>query len=177
MIMKLTTRLTLEKYQSHVIIGGVIAVLLAGVVWSARPQGTAENSEGAASGNGALFAEERAYDFGVISMTAGKVQHNFSVRNAGTDPLTVKKLYTSCMCTTASLIKDGQTYGPFGMPMHGPIPEINQTLVPGQTVPIEVTFDPAAHGPAGVGRISRVVYLENNAGKPLELKFSAMVTP
>lgn len=167
----------LKKYQNHIIIGVVAVVLLAGAVWLARPSATPENNVGAADSGGALSADARSYDFGVISMAAGRVKHTFSVRNTGTDPLTVKKLYTSCMCTTASMLKDGQTYGPFGMPMHGPIPEINQTLAPGQTVPIEVTFDPAAHGPAGVGRISRVVYLENNAGTPFEFKFSATVTP
>ncbi|KKT83316.1 MAG: hypothetical protein UW81_C0021G0020, partial [Candidatus Giovannonibacteria bacterium GW2011_GWC2_44_9] len=41
----------------------------------------------------------------------------------------------------------------------------------------EVVFDPAAHGPAGVGRIERAVYLENSASEALQLKFSATVTP
>ena len=36
---------------------------------------------------------------------------------------------------------------------------------------------PAAHGPAGIGPIDRVVTIENSAGQPLELAFSANVTP
>jgi len=81
------------------------------------------------------------------------------------------------MCTTASLIKGGEKFGPYGMPGHGFFPSLNQRIEPGEEASLEVVFDPAAHGPAGVGRIDRIVNLENNAGKPLELVFSATVTP
>lgn len=56
-------------------------------------------------------------------------------------------------------------------------PSINQTINPGEEASVEVVFDPAAHGPAGVGQIQRTVTIENNTGKPLELGFSAVVTP
>jgi hypothetical protein len=62
------------------------------------------------------------------------------------------------------------------MPGHGFIPSIGEILDAGASVDVEVVFDPAAHGPAGVGRIERVVTLENSAGAPLEFRFSANVT-
>lgn len=175
--MKVTTRLTLKKYQNHLIVGIILVVLLAGVVWSARPT-TAPEEGGATVGSvGALSAEATSYDFGTISMANGKVSRLYKIRNTSSAPVTMKKLYTSCMCTTAALKHGGQTQGPYGMPGHGIVPTFSEIMNPGEEAEVEVTFDPAAHGPAGVGRVSRVVYLENDAGKPLELRFSALVTP
>ena len=81
------------------------------------------------------------------------------------------------MCTTASLIIGDKQFGPVGMPGHGAIPTINQTINANEEATVEVVFDPAAHGPAGVGRIERIVTLENNAGRPVVLQFAALVTP
>ena len=43
---------------------------------------------------------------------------------------------------------------------------------------LEAVFDPAAHGPSGVGLAQRYVYLETNSAKSpkLEISFQAMVT-
>lgn len=124
-----------------------------------------------------LSADETAYNFGSISMAAGGVAHTFKIRNLSALPVAIEKIYTSCMCTTALLDVGGEKFGPYGMPGHGFIPKINKTLDPGVEATVEVVFDPAAHGPSGVGRIERVVVIENNGGKPLELGFTAVVTP
>jgi hypothetical protein len=117
---------------------------------------------------------ENSYDFGQISMRAGTVKKIFTIQNE--NPLMVKKIYTSCMCTTATLNTADESFGPFGMPGHGFIPSINAIIQPQQEANIEVVFDPAAHGPAGVGRIERIVVLETD-GEPLEFSISATVTP
>lgn len=125
----------------------------------------------------ALTTEENSFDFGSISMAAGKVSHLFKIKNSGTETLKIERVYTSCMCTTARLATaDGQTPF-FGMPGHGFIPKINKEIKAGEEATIEVVFDPAAHGPAGVGPISRVVYLESGEETPFEVSFSAVVTP
>ena len=175
--MKLSTKLAIKKHKSKILGAGLLAVAIWVLVWSATPPSETASQETANANVGTLVADEPSFDFGTISMAAGKVTRVVKVRNSGSNPVTVKKLYTSCMCTAVSMMKDGQTYGPFGMPGHGVVPSIDQTLNAGQEVEIAVTFDPAAHGPAGVGKISRVVYLDNNAGKPFEIKFSAFVTP
>jgi len=162
------------------IIGISIAVLvLAGVVWIARPGLEDANtaSLSPAPGGGALTAEENAFDFGPISMATGNVKHEFKIKNTGTGTIIVEKMYTSCMCTTASLVTSKKKYGPYGMPGHGFVPKINTSIGPNEEVTVETIFDPAAHGPAGVGRVERAVILENNAGEPLELLFTALVTP
>ncbi len=156
-----------------VIIGTVILLSLM-IFWGSSVQkGEATSNDDKGS---QLQASESSYDFGSISMAQGKVTKVFSFKNNTSEAIKAKKLYTSCMCTKATLIKTDQTLGPFGMPAHGFIPEINVNIEPGEEAKIETVFDPAAHGPAGVGPIAREVILETSDGK-LIFKFNAQVTP
>jgi len=155
-------------------------IVFAGIAWAARPD--SQNAEISSPSSelqtqGPLSAEERTFDFQSISMASGNVSHSFKIKNNGTDPLVIEKIYTSCMCTTASLIKGEEQFGPYGMAGHGFIPKINEVIGPGEEATIEVVFDPTAHGPAGIGPIERSIIIENDSGKPLELGFSAVVTP
>ena len=125
----------------------------------------------------ALTATEQFYDFGTISMAEGKVTHQFKIFNKNAEAITVTKLYTSCMCTTAKLMRGERTIGPYGMPGHGFIPNINEKINSEEETRIDVTFDPAAHGPAGIGAIERVVYLEQKSAPPLTLTIKATVKP
>lgn len=162
-------------------------LVLGGLIWIARPASpelarSEPNGQSAtaasATRNGTLTVEEaNNYDFGTIKMAAGKVSHQFRIKNTGAEAVTINKMYTSCMCTTAELRVGGKQFGPYGMPGHGAIPKINQTVNPNEEATVEVVFDPAAHGPAGVGRIQRAITIENNAGAPIELLFAAVVTP
>lgn len=155
---------------------GILAVA-AGLIWLAQPSPAANQTAKVAPVASALIADETRFDFGTISMAKGKVSRVFKVRNSGNDPIVVSKLYTSCMCTVATLNVGGRKVGPFGMAGHGFIPTINETVAPRAEAAVEVVFDPAAHGPAGIGRIERVVYVENNGASPLQLSFAATVTP
>src|SRR3989344_1839135 len=162
---------------NKLIIGIVSVLVLGAIVWFARPGAKGTDTPTESSGPTVLSATETNYDFGTISMVKGNVSHLFTVTNTGTEPVTISKLYTSCMCTTASIMNGTEKVGPFGMPGHAGIPSINVVLQPSASTQVEAIFDPNAHGPAGVGTISRVVILENNAGSPLELGFTANVTP
>jgi len=150
----------------------VLIVALVGIT-----QGNRGAIGSALSGSSQLTSDKRSFDFGTISMADGKVQTNFTVTNASEDPVTVSKVYTSCMCTSAKLALGDREFGPYGMPGHGAIPTINQEIPAGSSGIIEVTYDPAAHGPAGVGFISRNVIVETTGGKKLTLTINAKVTP
>ena len=63
------------------------------------------------------------------------------------------------------------------MPGHGFIPGINEAVQPGEEAEVEVVFDPAAHGTAGVGKIERLVYVENNGSRTMQFLIKASVTP
>ena len=166
-----------QNYATWVIIG-IAAVGAVALVAMGSNQGQSSNRTTAESqGASALTAEESSYDFGRISMANGKVSREFKIKNTNSVPVTATRLSTSCMCTSAELAYQGKTVGPFGMPGHGFVPSINTTIQPGDEAVIKVTFDPAAHGPAGVGAIAREVYLELMGGARLTLNFSAFVTP
>ena len=127
-----------------------------------------------------LAAYEGNFDFGTIAMNDGVVKHQFEVKNEGTEPVTIGKVYTSCMCTTASIIDArGEQYGAFGMPGHSVSSLADVTVNPGESITVETVFDPAAHGPSGVGLAQRSVYLETNSqtSPKIELTFRAMVKP
>ena len=162
------------------IITTVVAVAaVAAILWMGQ-QGAGKTSASASDSprsNGTLVLSESSFDFGTVSMAKGVVRRSVTLKNEGPDPVVIGKMYTSCMCTTASFVKGSETFGPFGMQGHGYIPKINQTVGLNEEATVDVAFDPAAHGPAGVGRVDRSVYLENNAGKPIEIQFTATVTP
>lgn len=163
---------------------GAVILVVGGLVIAAKPDPVTKTPTAvelvrasAPSSAGRLTTTQPKFSFGPISMARGKVTHRYPITNSGTEPILVRKLYTSCMCTTAALVKNGKAGEAFGMPGHSPIPTINVPIKPGEEAFVEVIFDPAAHGPAGVGPIERVVTLENNGGQPLELAFAALVSP
>jgi len=172
----------------------IVAVVLAagGLFWLGKPSpsdnSSAEQaSHSSADGSGqtnlvstiseVFGADETLFDFGTISMAAGKVTHDFKVKNTSAEPVITEKLYSSCMCTDAIFVQNGKSSGPFGMPGHGFTPPLKKSIASGEEVVISVTFDPAAHGPAGVGKIERVVRLETKDKGALELEIMANVTP
>lgn len=154
-----------------------IALVLIGAMWAARPGGEDAPSGNNQNSGGAILAEETSFDFGAISMAGGNVSHAFKIKNTSQSATTIDKMYTSCMCTVATLVKGDKRFGPYGMPGHGFIPKMGEELAPGEEATVEVVFDPAAHGPAGVGKIERVVVIETGSGQPLQLQFAAVVTP
>jgi len=126
---------------------------------------------------GGLRAREADFDFGSISMAAGNVTHRFWFRNESPGAVLIRRIYTSCMCTTATFVKGMKIINSYGMPGHGPLPAVNESLKPGEAAFVDVVFDPAAHGPAGLGPTQRVVTIESDGGRPLELHFAATVRP
>ena len=162
----------------NTIIGIIISILvLGGIIFFARPSPSGKEQANVVSGQGKLVLEKTDYDFGSVSMASGKVSSLLKIKNQGADPAVVRKIYTSCMCTEATLKKDGVDFGPFGMAGHGFVPRINQTIAPGEEAELRVEFDPAAHGPAGVGPVEREVYVETDGGDVLKYYFKALVTP
>ena len=118
------------------------------------------------------------YDLGSVPINGGIVTKEYSIKNTTNAPIKLKKVTTSCMCTTASVQINGESNKFFGMEGHGDAnPSINIEIKPGEEGKVVVKFDPAAHGPQGTGPFNRVVYL--NFSDPAgikELTFSGTVT-
>ena len=151
--------------------------LIGGLAWLGSGSAAPADPATSTPGSSVLSIADPTYDFGTISMKNGTVTREFVVTNTGNGSVTVERISTSCMCTSAALRIGEERFGPFGMQGHGFIPRINAPLAPGQEATLLVTFDPAAHGPAGVGPIQRTVTVENDGGSPVTVSFKANVTP
>jgi hypothetical protein len=161
------------------IAGTVLVILiLGGLIVAAKPGPAAKSPPRVETQSKSdLSAEEMSFDFGSISMAAGNVTHRFKIKNANAEPIVIRKISTSCMCTTAQLVKGGKKLAVYGMPGHGYIPNLDEPIGPNEQAIVEVVFDPASHGPAGIGRVERFVTIYTGAAQPLELSFTALVTP
>jgi len=104
-----------------------------------------------------LAAPEAEFDFGTIKMNAGKVEYEFEIKNEGEETITIEKVFTSCMCTEAIIKSVGREYGPFGMPGHRGSGQTRISVGAGEKARVKAIFDPAAHGPAGVGLANRTI--------------------
>lgn len=175
------TLITTQKshhYKPWLIVGITVFVGLIGLGLMLSSPAATQPPKGNTGGVSSLSAEETFYDFGTISMKNGNVSKTFNIKNSTTKPLTLAKVYTSCMCTTARLKLNGLEFGPFGMPGHGiAANSINAELKPGEEAQVTAVFDPNAHGPAGVGLIERQIFVETADGGKLTLQIKADVTP
>lgn len=138
----------------------------------------AENGNIASSNQGApkVAIEKKFHDAGQVSMADGNVVKTFEIKNTGQGDLKISKMRTSCMCTSANLTVGDKKSPKFGM--HKNSSFWSQTIPPGQTGFLEMTFDPAFHGPDGTGSVMRAVYFSTNdpEHKEMEVRLSANVT-
>lgn len=115
---------------------------------------------------------ESSFDFKNISYDGGNVSHSFKIKNTGTKDLTIANLATSCMCTTVYFQTKEMKSPSFGMPGHSSQSSWKGALKPNEEGQIVAVFDPTAHGPSGVGPVSRFVSLETNDPDKPYLEFS-----
>lgn len=157
---------------------GAVSIIATVIFFSINDNGDNSNNSNKIYSNSMLVTGETAFDFKTIFMKNGNVSHTFEFKNEGTESITIEKVYTSCMCTTAFVTDaSGTRYGKFGMPGHGGASPLTSIEVkPGESAMLEAVFDPNAHGPSGVGFIERSIYLETNSAKSPKLEFSFQAT-
>lgn len=156
-----------------IIIGAVVLAIIAAVALVAF-----DNPQGSQAGNGKIEVSPMTHDFGTVSMANGLAKYTAKIENKGEGDLEISKIYTSCMCTTAKIKVEGNESRPFGMiGMNNSNPFWNGKIGAGKSAELEIIFDPNAHGPEGVGPITRTVTLEtNDAAHPkVNLQFSGNV--
>lgn len=117
----------------------------------------------------AISVSASPYNFGDIDIFGGKVSTTYTLKNEGTEAVTITNAVTSCMCTEGEIA--GLTFG-----MHDS--EVKSVVIPagGEEV-VTATFDPLAHGPNGTGPVTRELMLKTNSANTPEVKlrFSANV--
>lgn len=123
-----------------------------------------------------LSASPENYELGNVPLDGGIVSRQYEVENTTDKALSLVKIATSCMCTTARLKAGEDETRFFGMEMPGDNnPPVKLKINPGEKAIVDVVFDPAAHGPQGVGPFDRIVWLYFSEGIK-ELKFNGVVT-
>lgn len=143
---------------TFLILGGVVFL---GARLGATTQVTADSQVN-------LAVVENRYDWGTIDINGGVVSKSFMIENNGSTTLKLYDPKTSCMCTTAQLKIDNQISKKFGM--HEKSSSVFE-VQPGKTAELIVVFDPAFHGPSGVGPISRTVTMNTNSEDNPTLSF------
>ncbi|MBI4129757.1 DUF1573 domain-containing protein [Candidatus Roizmanbacteria bacterium] len=138
-----------------------VGVVIAGRVGNSATVKIAENAQ--------AEVNETSFDWGDITLNGGNATKTFAIKNTGTSSLQLANVKTSCMCTTASVTVNGEKSPEFRM--HANSSWLG-TVEPQAAAQLEVIFDPAFHGPSGVGAISREIIVETNDPKNRQLSFS-----
>ncbi len=113
--------------------------------------------------------DQKNFDWGDIPLNGGNVTKIFTIKNVGSDILKISNIKTSCTCTQAQIVIDGQKSPDFSM--HSASAWVGE-MAPGKQAQLAIFFDPAFHGPTGVGPIERLVSLETNDPNNSRLEFS-----
>jgi len=103
----------------------------------------------------------RTYDFGIVSQAAGVVTTELTVENRGGEELVITGMRTSCGCTQASLIVEGEEGPLFGM--HNNPVGWRARLAPGGQAKLKVYYDPNVHPVRGP--VTRTVEIYSNDPK------------
>jgi HYDIN/CFA65/VesB-like, Ig-like domain len=122
----------------------------------------AKKSEPPAPGDGVLATPESEYNFGYVSVRKGGVSTEVPLVNIGEGDLTITFLDTSCGCTSAQVINNGEAGPIFGMSMHGQSPTSWRTVIkPGQKASLKIYYDPYVHRDLR-GPVTRVITITTN---------------
>ena len=168
----------MTKEIKFIVLGAfVFLLLLAGAVLLASKEGSREQVSGTSQGALELAISPNNVDLGEVPINGGIVTREYEIKNTSGSPLTLSKVATSCMCTTAMITVGDKSTKFFGMEGHGDRnPPINLQIGAGEVAKVTVNFDPAAHGPEGVGPFERIVWLSfSNPSGEKEISFFGTV--
>lgn len=122
-----------------------------------------------ASQNAKAEILEKTFDWGNIPYSGGNATKTFVIKNTGSDILKLSGVKTSCTCTKAQITIDGKGSPYFNM--HSTSGWVGE-VAPGKEAQLLVIFDPAFHGPSGVGPVERLISVETNDVQNQTIEFS-----
>ncbi len=161
---KKVTKLLIIFLSSLIAAGGLVFLI------------TNRTPQGSQLGPAKIEITPKEYDIGDVPIGGGLVKRAYEIKNIGNGDLKIDDIWTSCHCTTAILKVAGKESPEFGMDHAG---FWSQIIAPGETGQLEVIFNPAFHGPQGVGPAVREIYLSTNdpQNKRPVVTLTANVTP
>lgn len=141
--------------------------LIGGGIWLIM--NTENASKINASQNASAIVDQTSHDWGKIAYKGGVATKEFTITNAGTDVLKLSKIKTSCVCTKAYITINGVKSPNFDM--HTTSSWVGEVPAGGKAL-LTVVFDPAFHGPSGVGAVNRIISITTNDAKNPVIEFS-----
>lgn len=100
--------------------------------------------------------------FGTVKLSSGLVIHRFPVKNIGQTDLKFANLASSCACTKVYFKTATRESPKASMKGMSGVSDWVGVLKTGESGEMIMEFDPNFHGPAGVGKISRILSFETN---------------
>lgn len=149
---------------------GVVALMGSGVYLAAK-LGTPANVR--MNKDALLSVTETDKELGDISIDQDLVVTDFLIKNVGSESLALYNLTTSCMCTVVQ-VQIGDVISPeFKM---GDRSTYVANVPPGEAATIKLIFDPAFHGPNGLGEVTRQAMMRTNDPREPKLVFTMSAT-
>lgn len=156
-----------DKKVIIIMVISTIALLFGGIFFLTKTANTPQIT--ASTKAKAYVSDPTSFDWGTVPMSKGNVTKAFAIKNTGTDTLKLFNVKTSCHCTKAYVTVNGTDSPSFGMSdlssWVGEVPA-------GKEAKLTAVFDPAYHGPQGVGPINRFVSVETNDKANSKLTFT-----
>lgn len=143
-------------------LGLVVGTIIIGAIFISSKSKTETKAMLSSISGAEVLIDHAAKTVGDIGFSDGILYHSFPIRNNGTKDLEIANMTTSCMCTKVFLRQNGKDGPSFGMKGMSAPSDWKGILRPGEEGEVVAAFDPAYHGPQGVGKISRFVSFETN---------------
>lgn len=158
------------KLNKLIITISILTLIILGLgVWLLSKPTAGSQLVTSVSGGGKAEVPVTSFDWGTINYGGGDATAEFTISNPGAGILSLAEVSTSCMCTTAQIIINDQKSPFFGM--HQKSSWIGQ-IPPGGEAKLKVVFDPAFHGPSGVGSVTRQIVIETSDPDHPKLEFN-----
>lgn len=143
----------LKKYKNYMLFLVLVLVIASFFYWRSIPL---ENVP-------IIVITPSHYNFGMVSTAKGEVSTLIEISNNGTQALVINNIDTSCGCTSASIVDDGEEGPRFSMSMHGTNPKNwQQVIPPGKSVQLKVYYNPKVHKDLR-GAVTRSIFIFSNA--------------
>lgn len=156
-----------EKKVIIIMVISTVILLFGGIFFLTK---TTSTSQITASQNARAYTvDPTSFDWGTIPMNKGNITKTFIIKNTGTDTLKLFNVKTSCHCTKAYVTINGNDSPSFGMDS---LSSWTGEVPAGKEAKLTVVFDPAFHGPQGIGPINRFVSVETNDKANAKLTFT-----
>lgn len=136
-----------------------LAIIVTGVVIYGIAVEDKNSDTSAGSSEAEMKITPTSYDFGKVSQKEGVAETSFTIENIGSSDLVIDNMVSSCGCTSAAMIVDGEEGPRFSM--HNNPKNWSVTIASGDTAELKVYYDPDVHKDFR-GRATREITLFSN---------------